>query len=319
MLNTLLRRRMLVIYLVTVLALYACAIAAASGRPDARGEWVAVALSAIGLLAALPRPLCGWRYAVALACACLVPLAPVLGHGELSAQVWALIPVIMIAVFIRSWHRPTTARLLAALLAAVLVLCLWIAPAPAPALWFVLFPVCILGSAELMGLLLFALIEAALRDPLTTVWNRAGLDRELAELLPRSRRRGESLAVIVLDVDDFKSVNDRDGHAAGDSVLIQLTSRWTRQLPSSALIGRLGGDEFVAVLTGYPENQARAIAGTLSGSGPVHVSTGVAVGPGHAPGPFARLLTEADRDLYRQKNLRKNSTPPGGDPQASTC
>ncbi len=75
----------------------------------------------------------------------------------------------------------------------------------------------------------------------------------------------------------------------------------------------------MAVLTGYPENQARAIAGTLSGGGPVHVSTGVAVGPGHAPGSFARLLTEADRDLYRQKNLRKNSTPSGGDPQAATC
>ena len=315
-LNTLLRRRMLVIYLITVLVLYAVAIAAASGRSDVWGEWVAVALSAVGLLAALPRPLCGWRYTVALACACLVPLTPVLGHRELVAQVWALIPVVMMAVFIRGWHRPTTARLLAVLLAGALALCLWVAPAPAPALWYVLFPVCVLGSAEVMGLLLSALIEAALRDPLTTVWNRAGLNRELDELLPRARRRGESLAVIVLDVDDFKSVNDRDGHAAGDSVLIQLTRRWTRQLPPSAVIGRLGGDEFVAVLTGCTESAARAVADTLSGSGPVQVSTGVAVGSGTAAGSFPRLLTEADRDLYRQKNLRKNITSPGGDPQA---
>ncbi len=316
-LNTLLRRRMLVTYLVTVLAMYAAAVAAAFGLPDARGEWVAVALSTLGLLAALPRHLRGWRYAVSVLCACLAPLAPVLGHHELAAQVWALIPVTMIAVYIRSWHRPATARLLTGALAAGITLCLWLAPAPAPALWFVLFPACILGSAELFGLLISALVEAALRDPLTAVWNRAGLSRELAGLQPRARRRGESLAVIVLDIDDFKAVNDRDGHAAGDSVLIQLTRRWTRQLPPCAVLGRIGGDEFVAVLTGCTEGRARTLADALGGTGPVHVSTGVAVGPAHAPNSFTALLTEADRDLYRHKTRRKARRSRGADPQTA--
>lgn len=307
-LNTVLRRQMLLIYLTTALVLYVLAIATAFGRPDSWGEWISAALSVVGLLAAVPRPLCGWRYTVALVCSCIAPLTAVLGHQEPAAQVWALVPLILIAVFVRSWHRPATARLVGTVLAVGVVAGMWIAPAPVPWLWFLLFPVCILGAAELHGLLHAALMEAALRDPLTAVWNRAGLNRELDDLLPRARRRGESLAVIVLDIDDFKSVNDRDGHAAGDAVLMQLTRRWTRQLPASALVGRLGGDEFVAIVSGYDESQARALAVTLSGDGPVHVSTGLAVGPSYEPGSFAKLLTEADRDLYRLKNIRKSSS-----------
>ena len=317
-LNAVLRRRMLLIYLTTGLVLYVLAIVTAFDRPDVWGEWISAAVTAVGLVAAMPRQLCGWRYTVALVCACIAPLAAVLGHHEPAAQVWALIPLILIAVFIRSWHRPRTARLAGALLAAGVMVGMWIAPAPVPALWFLLFPVCIVGAAEVLGLLHGALIEAALRDPLTSVWNRAGLNRELDALLPRARRHAESLAVIVLDIDDFKSVNDRDGHAAGDTVLIGLARLWTRQLPASALIGRLGGDEFVAVIAGYDESQARALADTLSGDGPVHVSTGVAVGPAYEPGSFARMLTEADRDLYRRKNARKSVTADDAPPSADS-
>lgn len=309
-LNTLLRRRMLVIYLVTLLVFYLLAALTALGRPDAWGEWAAVALSAVGLLAALPRPLCGWRYTVALVCACAAPLAPVLAHQLPVAQVWALIPLIFMAVFVRSWHRQSTARAVTALLAAAATLGLWIAPAPVPALWFVLFPACILGATGVIGLLHSALIETALRDPLTAVWNRAGLNRELDHLLPRARRRGESLAVIVLDLDDFKSVNDRDGHAAGDAVLIQLARRWTQQVPATALVGRLGGDEFVVIVPGYDAVAARKLAEHLSGNGPVRVSTGVTVGRADDPGSVAVLLTEADGDLYRRKNERKNNAAP---------
>lgn len=306
-LNTVLRRRMLLIYLTTALVLYVLAIVTAPGRSDDWGERISAALSVVGLLAALPRPLCGWRYTVALVCSCSAPVVAVLGHQEPAAQVWALVPLILIAVFVRSWHRAATARIVGALLAAGVLVGMWVAPAPVPALWFALFPVCILGAAELHGLLHEALTEAALRDPLTAVWNRAGLNKELDELLPRARRRGEPLAVIVLDIDDFKTVNDRDGHAAGDAVLMQLTRSWTRQLPVAALLGRLGGDEFVAVVAGYDDARAHALAGTLSGAGPVHVSTGVAVGPGYEPESFATLLAEADRDLYRLKNARKST------------
>lgn len=305
---------MLLIYLAAALVLYIAAIATAFGRPDAWGEWASAALCIVGLLAATPRPLCGWRYNLAAFCACTAPLAALAGHREPVAQVWALIPLIVIAVFLRSWHRPREARAYAAALGAAAVVGLLIAPAPIPPLWLLMFPVCIIGAAEMIGLLHASLIDAALRDPLTAVWNRSGLNRALDELLPRVQRRGEQLAVIVLDIDDFKSVNDRDGHAAGDTVLIDMTRRWTAQLPPSALIGRLGGDEFVAIIAGYDEAQARALAVTLRGHGPVHVSTGVAVGGAH--GPIARLLATADRDLYLSKNIRKNRPPADETPTA---
>ena len=303
-LNAVLRRRMLTSYLAVCLTLYALAIATALGHPDAWSEWISVGVCGTGLLACAPRPLCGWRYLAALFCAGAAPVTALLGHREPAAQVWTLIPLILIAMFIRSWHRPRTARIAALALAAAAVTGLVVAPAPVPPLWLVLFPVCIVGATEVIGLLHAALLDAALRDPLTTVWNRTGLNRELDELLPRARRRGEDLAVIVLDIDDFKSVNDRDGHAAGDTVLAQLTRRWLTQVPDSALIGRLGGDEFVAVLAGYDTAGAHELARTLRGEGPVHVSTGIAVGPAYGPAAFAKLLAEADRDLYLAKSTK---------------
>ena len=314
-LNTVLRRRMLMIYLAALSVLYAAAILTAGGS-DIRGEWISAALSILGLAVAVPRPLCGWRHNLALFCACTAPLSALIGHRELAAQVWALIPLILIAVFIRSWHRPVAARAAAVALGAAAVAGLLIAPAPVPALWLVLFPVCIIGAAEVHGVLHAALVDAALRDPLTGVWNRAGLNRALDDLLPRARRRGEQLAVIVLDIDDFKAVNDRHGHAAGDTVLVDLTRRWQTLLPGQALIGRLGGDEFVAIVAGLDNAATRQLADALGGHGPVRVSTGVAVGAASGPGGFAPLLAAADRDLYQSKADRKNAScpdePPGG-------
>lgn len=104
-------------------------------------------------------------------------LSAVPGQQEPAALVWALVPLILIAVVVRSWHRTTTARLIGAVLCAGIMLGMWLAPAPVPALWFLMFPVCILGATELLGLLHTALIEAALHDPLTSVWNRARLHR----------------------------------------------------------------------------------------------------------------------------------------------
>ncbi|MGU3652938.1 diguanylate cyclase domain-containing protein [Mycolicibacterium sp. A43C] len=300
-LNTVLRRRILLIYLTVCLIFYALATLASLDRNDAWGERIATSLVTIGLLAALRRPAVGWRYRVALFCGCTAPPIALISHTELAAQVWALIPLILIAVFVRSWHRTRTARMIAVALGLAADVGLVIAPVAAPPLWLLMFPVCIMGIAEVIGLLHSALLDVAHRDPLTAVWNRAGLYRELADLLPRARRRKDPLAVIVLDIDDFKSVNDRDGHAAGDTVLTELAARWTTQVPDSALVTRLGGDEFVIVITGYDESRARVLADTLSGDGPIRVSNGVAVGAAYDTAAFTGLLAAADRDLYLAK------------------
>lgn len=109
----------------------------------------------------------------------------------------------------------------------------------------------------------------------------------------------------MLDVDDFKAVNDRDGHLAGDAILVELTQRWVVRLPESAVLGRVGGDEFVVVLTGYDRHRARALAAELVEGHAVHVSYGLTVDP-DATGQFETLFGAADEDLYRRKRLRKS-------------
>ncbi|MDV3123340.1 GGDEF domain-containing protein [Mycobacterium sp. 21AC1] len=300
-----LRRRMLIVYLAILLALYLLAIVSSVGRGGAHGELAAVVLCGLGLILTLRSPLRSWRYVLSVLCACAAPVAPLLAHHAPVAQVWSLIPLMFAAVYVRSWHRTVVARTAALLIAAAAVTGLLIAPAKVPTLWLIVFPVCIVGAAEVLGLLHSTLLEAALRDPLTAVWNRAGLDREVGKLLSRTRRRGDPVTAIVLDIDDFKTINDRGGHAEGDRVLVRLTREWTAQLPGSAVIGRLGGDEFVAVVAGYEKDQVTTMAAALRGDGPVHVSTGLAVGHPYDAKSFAALLGSADHDLYLRKAERK--------------
>lgn len=299
------QRRMLLVFLAILLGLYSAAAAPAPLLDENRGEWIAAGLSLIGLAAAFRAPTRGPRYVVAVVCMCAAPVVTMLFHRLIVAQVWSLIPLMFAAVYLRTWHRPAAARTAAMAIAGAAVAALWIAPAAAPWLWSVSFPICIVGAAELIGVLHATLFDAALRDPLTGVWNRAGVDRQAGELIGRARRRDDTVAVLVLDVDDFKSVNDRDGHAAGDDALGQLARRLVAELPRTAVVGRLGGDEFVAVLSGYDTRSARAVAAELSGAGPVRVTAGVAVGRPTDPDGFTALLVAADEDLYRAKRNRK--------------
>lgn len=298
------QRRLLVALLAILLVLYGAAVVQAPLLADTRGEWIGAGLCVVGLGAAIGAGTHGARYLVAVTCLCAAPVITMLFHRLIVAQVWSLIPLMFAAVYVRTWHRPAVARIVAVALSAAAVAALWLAPAPAPWLWSVSFPVCILGAAEVVGVLHAALFDAALRDPLTGVWNRAGVDRRAGELVDRARRRNESVAVLLLDVDDFKAVNDRDGHAAGDTVLTQLARRLVAQLPDQAVIGRLGGDEFVVVLSGVDEGSARQIAGDLRGTGPVNVTAGVAVGRPVDGDGFTELLVTADDDLYRAKRHR---------------
>ncbi len=302
-----LQRRMLLGYLGVLLVLYLTSVLSAWGMDSARGEIISVALCLVGLAAAARAPLSTVRYAVALTCLCAAPVAAMLFHDVDAAQVWAVIPLMFSAIYVRAWHRPTTARVVAIAIAVAAGVALAVAPADVPVQWYGMFAVCIIAAAEIVGVLLAALYDAALRDPLTGAWNRTGLERRAAELMSRAARRAELLAVVALDVDDFKVLNDRAGHAAGDRVLAQLVHAWGRALPERAVLGRLGGDEFVVVLAGYDEARAGALAQQLATGGPVRVSAGYAVGQPLDARTLAALIARADGDLYRVKRERKRA------------
>ncbi|WP_237165516.1 GGDEF domain-containing protein [Mycolicibacterium obuense] len=126
--------------------------------------------------------------------------------------------------------------------------------------------------------------------------------------MSRAARRAESLAVIALDIDDFKVLNDSAGHAAGDRVLAQLVRDWRGQLPDQAVVGRLGGDEFVVVVAGHDDTSALALAQRLAAGGPVQVSAGIAVGQPLDARTLEALIARADGDLYRVKRERKRAS-----------
>ncbi|WP_342132122.1 GGDEF domain-containing protein [Hydrogenophaga sp. OTU3427] len=153
--------------------------------------------------------------------------------------------------------------------------------------------------------------KMALNDPLTGLANRRQLDAFASQALRRAERRGEHMAVVVLDLDGFKALNDRHGHAAGDGVLREVAKRAQNATRSTDLVARLGGDEFVVMLEGESRealDQAvnrlkRELRRTPLFDGPptpVGFSMGVATFPEDGAHLVA-LLREADARMYGQK------------------
>ena len=166
--------------------------------------------------------------------------------------------------------------------------------------------------------------DAALHDPLTGLPNRVLLaDRMRQAGLRAARTPGHRFAVLLLDLNGFKAVNDSLGHAAGDVLLIEVARRLTGLLRESDTVARLGGDEFVVLLDGLPADGAETlvrdtIAARLTepyaidgGRVTVGVSIGVALS---GDGDPSSLLREADGAMYRAKLASKAASSSGSTP-----
>ncbi|WP_433307054.1 diguanylate cyclase domain-containing protein [Actinoplanes sp. CA-030573] len=165
-----------------------------------------------------------------------------------------------------------------------------------------------------------SLRDAALHDHLTGLPNRTLLEDRMEQAAMRSARRpGYRFAILLLDLDGFKAVNDTLGHAAGDQLLIEVARRLTGLLRKSDTVARLGGDEFVILLDGFApphghqavgHNIAAAISAPFFLDGErvdVGASIGVAVsGPGSSDPDH--LLREADAAMYRAKSAARRPT-----------
>jgi diguanylate cyclase (GGDEF)-like protein/PAS domain S-box-containing protein len=156
-----------------------------------------------------------------------------------------------------------------------------------------------------------ALTERAVRDPLTGLANRALLEERLRGSLARDARSGEATGVLFLDLDGFKEVNDRHGHAVGDAVLRAVADRLCAAVRPSDTAARLGGDEFVVLVEGASEaaletlvpRLVAAVTAPLTVHGAqvgVGVSVGVALSRAGADDPQG-LLSRADERMYAAK------------------
>jgi len=152
--------------------------------------------------------------------------------------------------------------------------------------------------------------DLAYRDELTELPNRRGATRQIDVLLSRARRHGHELALLLVDADRFKAVNDQHGHAVGDVVLRELASRLRERVRGEDIVGRWGGEEFVVALPETTPEGAVAVAESLrtavAGS-PISaedatlamtVSIGVAVWSGEE---LEHLVARADTALYAAK------------------
>ncbi|RZU32562.1 GGDEF domain-containing protein [Blastococcus saxobsidens] len=152
---------------------------------------------------------------------------------------------------------------------------------------------------EVQARLARQLRTAAGTDPLTGLANRRAWEEEASRHLARAARSGEPLSFAVLDLDDFKEVNDRDGHGAGDALLRELTAGWSRRLRHADLLGRYGGDEFVLCLPATDEAAATELLGQLAATHPFTWTGGVATA--RSGDTLTSVLARADEQLYRRK------------------
>lgn len=153
----------------------------------------------------------------------------------------------------------------------------------------------------------------SITDALTGLFNRQELDRELADRIMLARRRGRPLAVMMIDIDHFKHVNDRFGHQVGDQVLVALARIMRASVRDSDIVGRWGGEEFMVICPDTSGRDAQAVAERLRQAvairpfpvaGRVTVSVGIAVlEQGES---IERLVNSADAALYRAKAEGRN-------------
>jgi two-component system, cell cycle response regulator len=162
-------------------------------------------------------------------------------------------------------------------------------------------------------------LNLATVDPLTGLYNRGFMDRRLELLIERTHTQGQSLTLMVFDIDHFKRINDEHGHDVGDEVLRAFASQLGSAVRAADLVCRYGGEEFVVLMRDATLAQGRAIAERVRefleatpiaisrppGALTVTVSVGVATSSGQADTAGA-IFHRADQALYRAKHLGRN-------------
>jgi diguanylate cyclase (GGDEF)-like protein len=164
-----------------------------------------------------------------------------------------------------------------------------------------------IGTALVRADLMRELENQAVTDELTGLANRRAWYQLLDVAIARAGRSGEPLSVVVLDLDGFKQVNDHEGHAAGDNLLIDFARRWSSVLRAGDVLGRIGGDEFAVIVEGADEVNANEVVARLAESleDGYHASAGIAVWDRLETA--AALVRRADSAMYEMKHGRSAS------------
>jgi len=177
----------------------------------------------------------------------------------------------------------------------------------------VLFAASFVVTMEILTRMSTRLRIAATTDALTGFLNRAGLDREVERL---RRFEGDEVALLMVDLDGFKDLNDREGHLEGDRRLRQFGRAWLENVRAGDLVARIGGDEFVVVSPQSDLGQAREQAKRLREKSPLSWSGGVVVSRDGES--LESMIARADRLLYAEKTVKKGRPGPAMEPDGES-
>lgn len=157
-------------------------------------------------------------------------------------------------------------------------------------------------------------------DYLTGLANRRLLERDAARAIAEAKRGGAMVSLLLVDLDDFKQINDTEGHACGDAVLRWFAGTALSVVREYSTVARVGGDEFAILLPNTDRDDAETVLGRLeaavAGEQPcadcdnvrMSISCGVGVIGAHEEGGLDALLSAADAEMYRRKSERRNGT-----------
>ncbi len=201
--------------------------------------------------------------------------------------------------FIAFNFEPRRTRIFVLLIWLGLGLALWARAESGEVVSWLILGVAGLAGAEMLSRACDSIRSTATTDHLTGLLNRTGLTVECDRAVSICRRFGHPLTIVHIDLDRFKSVNDREGHARGDQVLRQCAEAWAGTIRSGDILARIGGDEFLLVLPGSDSNDARRLIDELKTGSPIDWSYGVAeLAPGEE---LQACVDRADAELYTQK------------------
>jgi diguanylate cyclase (GGDEF)-like protein len=147
-------------------------------------------------------------------------------------------------------------------------------------------------------------------DPMLDILNRRGFERELVRSLAYVKRYGTAAALVYIDLDGFKEVNDKHGHAAGDALLKAVARQLTSRVRASDVVARLGGDEFAVLLWNLTEplalTKARELeTSAIAGAARVSVSASAGIVPLSGTATAEAISDAADKAMYARKRERR--------------
>jgi diguanylate cyclase (GGDEF)-like protein/PAS domain S-box-containing protein len=158
--------------------------------------------------------------------------------------------------------------------------------------------------------LLAELAQAARTDPLTGLLNRRVWREELGREIVRADRNGTSLALAIVDLDNFKTINDELGHLKGDEILRGCAAAFRASIREVDLIARFGGDEFVCIFTECDQDQAVELAERLVSASPEEVTASAGVAVWDRSESVDRFFSRADHALYAAKDSGRGQVRP---------